>query len=106
MNSDNEIWDEFKWEEFMKEQDKKLDRYMELFYRYQDDPNCDEIIAREMGWTWLLEHNSEPGERRAHSVGSMMHGAMSMVCGDEAYASPVVADPVATARTEFARLGK
>jgi hypothetical protein len=52
---DDEIWDEFRWEEFMKEQDKKVDRYMELFYRYRDDPNRDEIIAREMGWTWLLE---------------------------------------------------
>jgi|ERR1041385_4093969 hypothetical protein len=54
MDDENQIWDEFKWEEFMREQDKKVDRYMELFYRYQDDPNRDEIIAREMGWTWLL----------------------------------------------------
>ena len=30
----------------------KVDRYMELFYRYQDDPNRDEIIAREMNWPW------------------------------------------------------
>jgi hypothetical protein len=59
MNDDNEIWDEFKWEEFMKDQDKKLDRYMELFYRYQDHPDCDEIIAREMGWTWLFDHKNE-----------------------------------------------
>ncbi|HTK81641.1 MAG TPA: hypothetical protein VL633_05070 [Bacteroidota bacterium] len=59
MRDDSEIWDEFKWEEFMKEQDKKLDRYMELFYRYQDDPNRDEIIAREMGWTWLLENGEK-----------------------------------------------
>lgn len=56
---DDEIWDEFKWEAFLKEQDKKVDRYMELFYRYQDDPNRDEIIAREMGWTWLLEKDEE-----------------------------------------------
>ncbi|MBI3766416.1 MAG: hypothetical protein HY277_07945 [Ignavibacteriales bacterium] len=55
MDDENEIWDEFKWEEFMKEQDKKVDRYMELFYRYQDNPDRDEIIAREMGWTWLLK---------------------------------------------------
>src|SRR5258708_2137135 len=55
MYEENEIWDEFRWEEFMKEQDKKVDRYMELFYRYQDAPNRDEMIAREMGWTWLLE---------------------------------------------------
>lgn len=51
----DDIWDEFQWEEFMKEQDKKVDRYMELFYRYQNHPNRDELIAREMGWTWLLE---------------------------------------------------
>ncbi len=38
----------------MKEQDRKVDRYMELFYRYQNHPDRDEIIAREMGWTWLL----------------------------------------------------
>jgi hypothetical protein len=62
MPDDNEIWDEFKWEEFMKQQDKKVDRYMELFYRHQDDPNRDEIIAREMGWTWLLDedHAEDP----------------------------------------------
>ena len=62
MFDENEIWDEFKWEEFMKQQDKKVDRYMELFYRYQDDPNRDEIIAREMGWSWLLEedHGEDP----------------------------------------------
>ena len=61
MNDENEIWDEFKWEEFMKEQDRKVDRYMELFYRYQDDPNRDDIIAREMGWKWLLGSNDEDG---------------------------------------------
>lgn len=53
----------------------------------------------------LLEHNTDPGEVRTHSEGSMMHGAMSMVCGDEAYAGPVVADPVASANAEFAKLG-
>ena len=55
MIDDHEIWDEFKWEEFMKKQDKRVDRYMELFYRYQNDPNRDEIIAREMGWKWILD---------------------------------------------------
>jgi hypothetical protein len=52
-----EIWDEFRWEEVMREQDRKVDRYMELFYRYRDDPNRDAIIAREMGWTWLLDED-------------------------------------------------
>jgi len=58
----DEIWDEFKWEEFLKEQDKKVERYMELFYRYQDNPNCDEIIIREMGWSCLFEQADEDRE--------------------------------------------
>ncbi|MBN8844232.1 MAG: hypothetical protein J0H88_13405 [Sphingomonadales bacterium] len=53
----------------------------------------------------LLDRDTNPGERRTHSAGSMMHGAMSMVCGDEAYGGPVVADPVAAAKAEFAKLG-
>lgn len=59
MEYDDEIWDEFKWEDFMREQDKKVDRYMDLFYRYRDNPNRDEIIAREMGWTWLLDDEQD-----------------------------------------------
>jgi hypothetical protein len=67
LDDENEIWDEFKWEEFMREQDKKVDRYMELFYRYYNHPDRDEIIAREMGWTWLLdrpEAENEEGSSR------------------------------------------
>ena len=58
MSGDREIWDEFRWEEFMREQDRKIDRYMELFYRYQNHPDRDEIIAHEM--EWFLE--DAPGE--------------------------------------------
>ena len=49
----------------MQQQDKKVDRYMELFFRYRNDPNRDEIIAREMGWTWLLDAMKESGEAPA-----------------------------------------
>lgn len=59
MPDDRKIWDEFQWEEFMKEQDKKVDRYTELFFRYQHDPDRDAIIAKEMGWYWLLENDEE-----------------------------------------------
>lgn len=59
MHENDEIWDEFQWEEFLKQQDKKVDRFMELLYRYQDHPDRDEIIASEMGWTWLLEQYDE-----------------------------------------------
>ncbi len=58
---DHEIWDEFRWEEFMKKQDRRLDRYMELFYRFRDNPNRDDIIFREMGWKWMLD-DGQAGE--------------------------------------------
>jgi len=47
----SEIWDEFQWERFLKEQDENTQRYFELIERYMDDPERDRIVAREMGWT-------------------------------------------------------
>jgi len=49
------VWDEFEWERFLKEQDEKTEKYMELMEKYIDDPRRDEIIAREMGWPELVE---------------------------------------------------
>jgi len=48
-------WDEYDWERFLQQQDHKTEKYMELLEKYLDDPNRDQIIAREMGWTQLLE---------------------------------------------------
>ncbi len=48
--NDDETWDEFEWEQFMQEQDRKTDRFMELMDRYKDDPNKEDILAHEMGW--------------------------------------------------------
>src|SRR5438552_6347451 len=47
-------WDEYDWERFLQQQDHKTEKYMELLERYLDDPQRDQIIAREMGWTQLL----------------------------------------------------
>ena len=49
------IWDEYDWERFLQQQDRKTERYMELLEKYIDDPNRDQIIAREMGWYHLLD---------------------------------------------------
>jgi hypothetical protein len=49
------IWDEYDWERFLQEQDQKTEKYMQLLETYLDDPQRDEIIAREMGWTQLLD---------------------------------------------------
>src|SRR5689334_17744408 len=45
------IWDEYDWERFLQQQDQRTEKYMDLLEKYIDDPNRDEIIAREMGWT-------------------------------------------------------
>ena len=48
-------WDEYDWERFLQQQDQKTEKYMELLEKYLDDPQRDEIIAREMGWSQLLD---------------------------------------------------
>jgi hypothetical protein len=53
------VWDEYDWERFLQEQDRKTEKYMELLERYIDDPNRDQIIAREMGWTHLLNREGQ-----------------------------------------------
>jgi hypothetical protein len=50
-------WDEYAWEKFLKEQELRTGKYMELLERYIDDPNRDQIIAQEMGWYHLLDRD-------------------------------------------------
>lgn len=66
------VWDEYDWERFLQQQDRKTERYMELLERYIDDPNRDQIIAREMGWYHLLD---KEGEKWAESVDSLFDEA-------------------------------
>ncbi len=49
------MWDEYDWERFLQQQDHKTEKYMQLLEKYLDDPQRDQIIAREMGWTQLLD---------------------------------------------------
>jgi hypothetical protein len=49
------VWDEYDWERFLQQQDEKTEKYMELLEKYLDDPQRDEIIAREMGWPEALD---------------------------------------------------
>ena len=46
-------WDEYEWERFLQQQDQKTEKYMELLEKYIDDPNRDEIVSREMGWSHM-----------------------------------------------------
>jgi len=53
------VWDEYEWERFLQQQDHKTEKYMELLEKYLDHPQRDQIIAREMGWTQLLNEEGE-----------------------------------------------
>jgi len=64
----DKIWDEYDWERFLQQQDRKTEKYMELLERFIDDPNRDQIIAREMGWYHLLDKD---GEKWAETVDSL-----------------------------------
>jgi hypothetical protein len=55
MDNNDTPMDEFEWEEFLKKNDAMAAKYAALLDKYMDDPNCDEIIAREMGWNMGLE---------------------------------------------------
>src|SRR4029077_3650877 len=49
------IWDEYQWERFLQQQEGTAEKSMRLLEEYLDDPQRDEIIAPEMGWTQLLD---------------------------------------------------
>ena len=78
------IWDEYDWERFLQQQDRKTEKYMELLERYIDDPNRDNIIAREMGWYHLLDKD---GERWAETVDSTFEEGEEALQEDEADSS-------------------
>src|SRR5436309_7225015 len=63
-------WDEYDWERFLQQQDHKTEKYMELLEKYLDHPQRDQIIAREMGWTQLL--NEEEGDSWNDEVEEML----------------------------------
>jgi hypothetical protein len=58
-------WDEYEWERFLQQQDHKTEKYMELLERYLDHPERDQIIAREMGWTQLINSDDWSDEVNA-----------------------------------------
>lgn len=58
----SKVWDEYDWERFLQEQELRTERYMELLEKYMDDPCRDEIIAREMQWTHLMDSDAREWE--------------------------------------------
>ena len=60
-------WDEYEWERFLQQQDQKTEKYMELLEKYIDDPQRDEIVAREMGWYHLNDGSGNDWEEEPGS---------------------------------------
>ncbi len=79
------VWDEYDWERFLQEQDRKTEKYMELLERYIDDPNRDQIIAREMGWNHLL---NKEGREWADNVDSQFSEGVNEEDAGEDESSP------------------
>ena len=55
---DDAPMDEFEWEKFMKESDKRTDKMMELYEKYDgvEAEERERLIAREMGWEPIEEY--------------------------------------------------
>ena len=59
-------WDEYEWERFLQQQDHKTEKYMELLEKYLDDPQRDQIIAREMGWIAVTGWRRDGATKSTH----------------------------------------
>ena len=59
-NQPEPVWDEYDWERFLQQQDRKTELYMDLLEKYIDHPERDQIIAQEMGWSHFMQLE-EPG---------------------------------------------
>src|SRR5450432_774643 len=61
-------WDEYEWERFLQQQDRKTEKYMELLEKYIDDPQRDEIVARKMGWCHSSDATGEEWNEEADDL--------------------------------------
>lgn len=59
---DDKEWDEFDYEQFLRECDARTDKYAELLDKYKDHPDREQIIAKEMGWDRTAEPEEEEEE--------------------------------------------
>ncbi len=47
---EDDDWDEDDWERFLQKADVRTAKYLELFETLHTRPDCDKLIAKEMGW--------------------------------------------------------
>jgi hypothetical protein len=71
-DDDEQPWNEAQWEAFMKESDVRAARFGELFETLIDDPDRDEKIAAEMGWTRAEEEETDEERARREEFESIV----------------------------------
>ncbi len=52
---EDDDWDEEDWERFLQKADVRTAKYLELFETLHNHPDCDSLIAKEMGWDHKYE---------------------------------------------------
>lgn len=75
---DEEEWDEFRCEQFLRESDARTERYGKLLEKFADHPDCERIVAREMGWTWLEDALDEKESADEISDEEIVHAVESL----------------------------
>jgi len=88
-----EEWDEFDFERALRESDARADKFRELLEKLGNAPDAEEQIAREMGWTWLLEARRQ-AEEESEAVPELLE--------PETASDPEAPDP-ATEGTDWIR---
>jgi hypothetical protein len=83
---------EFEWEKSFRESDALTDKAMELFEKYGDDPDFEEILAREMGWDKGENDEGDEGEDESKGGGWDVD-EINRIC-EEAAANPPEPNPL------------
>ncbi len=104
---DLENWDEFDYEQSLRESDAITDKYRELLEKYGDTPEAEELIAKEMGWD---KEDEEEEENDDEAEGNAKDGQgridvdeINRICA-EAEANPPRPDPM-TEGVDWVRTG-
>jgi hypothetical protein len=75
---DGRPWDEARWRGFLRESDLRAARYAELFETLLEDPQRDEKIAREMGWS----NGSATDERGPGHAAAIDEAGFESICDE------------------------
>ncbi|MEN9677426.1 MAG: hypothetical protein RIS76_3322 [Verrucomicrobiota bacterium] len=78
-HKDVEFWDEFDYEQFLRESDACTAKLMALYDRYEGNLDADAIIAREMGWD---PEDPETRRKVAGRLGPRPPGLEPVATGD------------------------